>query len=565
MSERSRPDLTPALHVEDLQVRFGGVVAVAGLTFTVPRGQLLGVIGANGAGKTTMFDAVCGSIAHSGRVLVCGRDVSHLPPSLRARAGIGRSFQDARLFPALSVRDTVAMALQRDAEDPGMTAELLGWPSARRGDKALRARADEVIGVFGLEQWADSFIADLSTGTRRVVDLACVHALHPEVILLDEPASGIAQREVEALADVILRLRELSDATVLVVEHDVPLVRRVAERVLVMEAGRLIADGAPDEVLELPEVIAAYLGTDQGALRRSGAALPAAAALVEVAAEDGSNDAVEQIAVPGLPERDGFRIPLRLTGGGSLAAAAAVLLAAMVGTAGAPPAGRAVANHAPTHVAAPATATPAPAAPHPAAPVAALPPVTPTLPALPLTPVDSLDFSTLPLAAPSNPPDDTPPPTPTPNPCPVDQLAPVCDLVAGLPVTVPLPAAPAAAGMAWTKAGAGPWVQVPQGWRVAAWGAAPRRAPSAQQGTLIAWTGGSATDPRLGELSLTWWPSTAVLRAQSVQGPYTLPGGQREWLLVHCDGIRCLLTIAVGGAADTVDAQQVEAMESSVR
>lgn len=430
---------TSALRVEDLQVRYGGVVAVAGISFAVPQGQLLGVVGANGAGKTTMFDAVCGATPHTGRVVVGGQDVGHLPASLRARAGIGRSFQDARLFPALSVRDTVVMALQRDQTDPGMTAELLAWPAARHAERSLRIRAGDIIETFGLEPWADAFIADLSTGTRRIVDLACVYALHPAVILLDEPASGIAQREVEALGEVILRLRDMAEATVLVVEHDVPLVRRIAERVMVMESGRIIADGAPEQVLELPEVIASYLGTDQAALRRSGAALPAAGGLVEVGDEDGQNDGTpEVVAVPGLPERDSFRIPVRLTGGAGLAAAAAVLLAAVLQTSTPQAPANAAARHSPQpSPVAQATPTPAPTTPAPTQPiaVASLPPVA-SLPTYgPPVPIDQV--FTLPAPPQTPPPTPPPAPTPTPTPCPVQQLSAVCDLLNGLPPPVP--------------------------------------------------------------------------------------------------------------------------------
>jgi len=562
-----KPSLTPALSVEDLQVSFGGVVAVAGVTFAVPAGQLMGVIGANGAGKTTMFDAVCGAIPHSGRVVVGGQDVAHLPASLRARAGIGRSFQDARLFPALSVRDTVVMALQRDQPDPGMTAELLGWPAARRADRSLRIRAGDIIETFGLEQWADAFIADLSTGTRRIVDLACVYALRPSVILLDEPASGIAQREVEALAEVILRLRDMAGATVLVVEHDVPLVRRVAERVLVMESGRVIADGATGEVLELPEVIASYLGTDEGALRRSGAALPAAAGLVEVVDEDGSNTGAEPevVSVPGLPERDTFRVPVRLTGGAGLAAAAAVMLAAVLQSSTAQPPAQAASRHTPAHAPAVAAATPtpvptrAPAARVSPPAVAALPPVLPTPPPF-FVPADEIP---LPEPLPSPPAS----PTPTPSPaqaCPADQLILVCQALGGLPVPVPL-APRLAAGMAWARAGDGPWVQLPAGWRAAAWGAEPGDAPGAGQGTLVAWTGTGALDPRLGEVALSWWSSSSLLHAAGVDAPLTLPGGQLEWWQVDCDGSRCALVTAISGSAGVAGPGMVEVAASSVR
>ncbi len=266
----------PALQAVDLSRSFGGVQAVADVSIEVAPGEILGVIGPNGAGKTTLFDLLSGfTPPESGRVLLGGRDLTRASPSARARAGLGRSFQDARLFPSLTVEETIATACERwvKVRDPLSAAFRL--PNAYDSERAVARRVDELVDLLGLERYRASFVRELSTGTRRVVDLACLLAHEPEVVLLDEPAAGIAQREVEALAPLIRRIRDETGASLAVIEHDIPLIESVADRLVAMDQGRVLATGAPREVLSHPDVVASYLGTEGGAaVQRSGHMIP---------------------------------------------------------------------------------------------------------------------------------------------------------------------------------------------------------------------------------------------------------------------------------------------------
>ena len=188
----------------------------------------------------------------------------------RAWRGLGRSFQDARLFPALTVEETIAVALERwiDVRDPVNAA--LRLPAAFDSEQQVRERVDELIELLGLGGFRSKFVRELSTGSRRVVDLACVVAHRPTVVLLDEPSSGIAQRETEALGPLLERMRDGLGAALLVIEHDMPLVTSVADRIVAMDQGAVIADGLPNEVLRDGAVVASYLGGDRHAIARSG-------------------------------------------------------------------------------------------------------------------------------------------------------------------------------------------------------------------------------------------------------------------------------------------------------
>jgi ABC-type branched-subunit amino acid transport system ATPase component len=213
---------------------------------------VVGLIGANGAGKSTLMNAIGGFVPSSGGVELLGRDVHRMSPARRARLGLGRSFQGAELFPDLTVRETVVLA------------------APARG-AAARAQADEVIAFLGLGRFVDRFVDELSTGTRRIVELACLLVSGARMLCLDEPTAGIAQRESEAFGPLILRIREELDASLLVIEHDMPVVMGISDRVYCLEAGRIISEGPPDAVRHDPNVIASYLGTDPDAINRSGA------------------------------------------------------------------------------------------------------------------------------------------------------------------------------------------------------------------------------------------------------------------------------------------------------
>ncbi|MFP5487408.1 MAG: ATP-binding cassette domain-containing protein, partial [Acidimicrobiia bacterium] len=182
----------------------------------------------------------------------------------------GRSFQGARLFPELTVAETLAIAQERFVGSRSVVAAALHLPMAFDSEAKVALRTDELIELMGLGEYRHSFVRELSTGTRRVVDLACLVAHRPAVILLDEPTSGIAQREVEALAPVVRRLRDEMGASLVIVEHDIPFVSGVSDRLLALDQGRVIATGPPADVLEHPDVIESYLGTSGAAIARSG-------------------------------------------------------------------------------------------------------------------------------------------------------------------------------------------------------------------------------------------------------------------------------------------------------
>jgi len=262
---------TPALETQGLTRSFGGIVAVDHVSLSVTSGEILGLIGPNGAGKTTLFDLIAGFTSQdSGRVLLDGRDITTLSPHRRARRGMGRSFQDARLFPSLTVEEAMAVALELEIDVRSAVAAMLYLPNVHDSEEKVRLRVDELIDLLGLESFRSKFLRELSTGSRRIVDLACVVAHSPKVVLLDEPSSGIAQRETEALAPVLLRIREHLGASILVIEHDMPLVSAIADRIVALDQGAVIADGTVSEVLHHPEVIASYLGTNEDVIARSG-------------------------------------------------------------------------------------------------------------------------------------------------------------------------------------------------------------------------------------------------------------------------------------------------------
>ncbi len=189
-------------------------------------------------------------------------------PSARSRLGLSRSFQDARLFPNLTVTETISVALERWIQAGDALSGALRLPSLQLTEAAVAERAEELVAMFGLGAFRAKRLGELSTGSRRMVDLACAVAHHPDVVLLDEPSSGIAQREAEALGPVMTGLRDRLGASLLVIEHDIALVSSVADRLVAMDQGRVVAVGPPRHVLDHPDVVAAYLGTGDS-LQRS--------------------------------------------------------------------------------------------------------------------------------------------------------------------------------------------------------------------------------------------------------------------------------------------------------
>jgi len=254
-------------------VRFGGLVATDAVSLEVGTNEIVGLIGTNGAGKSTLMNAIGGYLPSTGTVQLLGDDVSKLRAAARARRGLGRTFQAATLFPELTVRETVQVALEARGRTGILTAALL-IPRSNRLEHAKRADAAEFIDFLGLGRYADTHISDLSTGTRRIVELAGLLALDARVLCLDEPTAGIAQRETEAFGPLIVEIRRELGASILVIEHDMPLIMSISDRVYCLEAGSIIAEGPPSAVRDNPLVVASYLGTDERAIARSGTAAP---------------------------------------------------------------------------------------------------------------------------------------------------------------------------------------------------------------------------------------------------------------------------------------------------
>jgi branched-chain amino acid transport system ATP-binding protein len=262
--------VAPAMETFDVTRSFGGIMAVDHVSIHVAPKEILGVIGPNGAGKTTLFDLLSGFVpVDSGRVELAGADVTGQGAAGRARRGLGRSFQDARLFPSLTVQEALAVSLERWVTSRDPISAALHLPNSYDAERKVARRVEELIELLGLGAYRSKFIRELSTGTRRVVDLAGLLAHRPSVILLDEPSSGIAQREVEALGPMLQRIRGETGASLVVIEHDMPLLRSVSDRLVAMDQGAVIAVGTPDAVLDDPIVIESYLGPDETAVNRS--------------------------------------------------------------------------------------------------------------------------------------------------------------------------------------------------------------------------------------------------------------------------------------------------------
>jgi ABC-type branched-subunit amino acid transport system ATPase component/ABC-type branched-subunit amino acid transport system permease subunit len=259
---RSSGKATEVLSCADLTVRFGGLTAVGGASLAVCQGEIVGLIGPNGAGKTTLVDALSGFVApDEGTVSFAGSDVTRLGPRVRALAGLARSFQDSRLFPGLTVAENLAIASEGTPSPPGPLSAALRLPGSGQFEAGVGERVERLLGELGLDPWRDRFPSQLSTGLRRLVELGSLIAQQPRVLLLDEPSAGLAEPETEALGRLLLRVRDRTGCAVVIVAHDVPLLLAVADRLVAMDLGRIVADGAPGDVVRHPDVVRSYLGT----------------------------------------------------------------------------------------------------------------------------------------------------------------------------------------------------------------------------------------------------------------------------------------------------------------
>ncbi|RAY12400.1 high-affinity branched-chain amino acid ABC transporter ATP-binding protein LivG [Actinomadura craniellae] len=250
----------PGLSVENLELSFGGIRALDQLSFEVAEGSLCALVGPNGAGKSSVFNCVTGLYRPSaGRVVFDGQDLLRLPAHAVAAAGVARTFQNLALFPRLTVLENVLLGGHLNQRS-GPLACALHLPRHRRAERALRAEAGEVLELLGLASLADHLAAGLPYGTLKRVELARALMSRPRLLLLDEPAAGLPHGEVADLGDLIARIRTELGLSIVLVEHHMGMVMSISDKVVVLNLGRRICQGTPDEVSRDPDVIAAYLG-----------------------------------------------------------------------------------------------------------------------------------------------------------------------------------------------------------------------------------------------------------------------------------------------------------------
>ncbi|MDB5566167.1 MAG: transporter ATP-binding protein [Tardiphaga sp.] len=252
------------LSIEHVGVQFGGLVALSDLDFTVGEGQIVSLIGPNGAGKTTAFNVMTGFLDPTeGMVKYRGAVLNGLKPHEIADLGLIRTFQRTSVFPRDTVFDNVLIGLHRQGK-LGLVEAILGLPRARASERAQRERAAELVRWIGLEARANDLAGSLSYGEQRLVGVALALAAQPSMLLLDEPVSGMNASETHTFVQLIRNIRDRG-VTILLVEHDMPMVMSVSDRIVVLNYGRIIAAGAPETIRNDPAVIEAYLG--QGAKR----------------------------------------------------------------------------------------------------------------------------------------------------------------------------------------------------------------------------------------------------------------------------------------------------------
>ncbi|MDT4904824.1 MAG: branched-chain amino acid transport system ATP-binding protein [Pseudonocardiales bacterium] len=255
------PPLVPVLQAAGVVVRFGGVVALDGVDATLGRGEVLGLIGPNGAGKTTLFDVIAGSRRPArGAVTLNGTDITRRGDLWRARSGIRRTFQRQQLFNELTVEENVLVALEWHRGGGGLAADLLASPARRATERARRQRVADTLELCGLSDSRHRAVGSLPIGAGRFVELARALVDDPQVLLLDEPRSGLGDVDSDRLASLLRRVRAERECSILLVEHDMAFVMGICDRILVLHLGQVLAEGDPETVQSNELVRRAYLG-----------------------------------------------------------------------------------------------------------------------------------------------------------------------------------------------------------------------------------------------------------------------------------------------------------------
>lgn len=248
------------LRTRDLTLRFGGIAALDEVDISIEENEIVGILGPNGAGKSTLFNTISGFLKpEHGRILFHEEQINHLLPYERVAAGIGRTFQHVRLFRNLTVYENLLVAQHRHLSS-GAFAAMFRMPGWRKDEREAERRVEEILDVVNLRPWRDAHPSQLSYGTTRFLELAAVLSLQPKVLLLDEPASGIQQKEVEALGPMLKQVKSERGCSIVLIEHDMGLLLNTSERIYALDFGQVIAEGTPDEVVQNERVLESYLG-----------------------------------------------------------------------------------------------------------------------------------------------------------------------------------------------------------------------------------------------------------------------------------------------------------------